>query len=158
MKATGLGVLLKAFTCGWGVALIVCAFVLRQGRAPFQVPATLPVVLLVVTLAILGWGLRVKASRRKDTPERHRNHELSPLYAARVAVMAQACSRGAASFVGFFAMVALLFARTGQTSYVHTQVLMAILSAGASLLLVCVSWLVERWCIVDNGSDSSATA
>lgn len=158
MRRTSFSTLAWAFTYGWGTALIVCAFALHDGRAPFAVPLALAFMILVVALIVCGWGLRVRASQRKDADGKRHNRELSPLYAARVAVMAQASSRGGAAFTGFFTMVAFLFSCTGHTSYVHAQIWGAVATALASVVLLISGCLTERWCSVNGGSDQSAAA
>ncbi|MDO4887562.1 MAG: DUF3180 domain-containing protein [Actinomycetaceae bacterium] len=147
MRLTTLGHLAFAASFGGGLAVIACAFMLADGRAPGPVPATLFLPILAVALGIFANGWRVRRMRQGKATR------MRPLQAARVAVFAQACSRSGAFFVGLAGVCALLFSRTGRTAYVHEQVLALGLAAIASLLLTGAGWLTERWCAVDEDED-----
>jgi len=73
--------------------------------------------------------------------------------AARVAVLAQACSRSGAFFAGLAGACAAIFRHTGHTGYVRAQVLSLLLACGASLFLALCGWVAERWCVVEGDDD-----
>ena len=157
MSLTSIRNLAFSLAFGLGCGLVFCAFTLGGGHAPWPIPLPLGVLILGFSAFLFAWGRRVKAMREKDRPEkkdqRRMRRRISPLQAARVAVLAQACSRCGAWLAGFFGLCAALFWRTGETSYVREQVLAAGLAAASSAVLTWTGWAVERWCIVDSDDD-----
>lgn len=160
MGLTSIRTLAASLVFGLGCALVFCAFTLDEGRAPWPIPMPLGLVILGFAVVLFAWGRRVKAMGEKDAPDKKpdagkQRRRISPLQAARVAVLAQACSRCGAWFTGFLGLCAVLFWRTGETPYVRDQVLAAALGAAASLILAWIGWVVERWCMVDSDDDGT---
>ena len=154
MSLTSIRNLAFSLAFGLGCGLVFCALTLSGGHAPWPIPLPLGVLILGFSAFLFAWGRRVKAMREKDQPERkdqrRTRRRISPLQAARVAVLAQACSRCGAWLAG---LCAALFWRTGETSYVREQVLAAGLAAVSSAVLTWTGWVVERWCVVDSDDD-----
>lgn len=96
-----------------------------------------------------GWQVR---RIRKRQPAR-----IGPLAAARVAVLAQSGSRGGALLFGAFAILAVLYNRSGSSDYVTAHVRAAAAAAVASAVLALVGYLVESWCNVSGDDDGGGT-
>lgn len=145
-----------AFDLGCG--LVFCAFALNGSHAPWPIPLPLGVLILGFSAFLFTWGRRIRAMREKDQPEkkdqRRTRRRISPLQAARVAVLAQTCSRYGAWLAGFFGLCMVLLWKTGETSYVREQVLAAVFAAALSAVLTWIGRVVERWCAADSDDDS----
>lgn len=138
---------------GLGVCLgtLVGVFVLRDGSAPFPIPLATSVLILLVAAFIFWGGWQVRRIRKRQ-PAR-----IGPLAAARVAVLAQSGSRGGALLFGAFAILAVLYNRSGSSDYVTAHVRAAAAAAVASAVLAFVGCLVESWCNVSGDDDGGGT-
>ena len=147
MRLTSLRRLAVVCGAGAGLGVIACAILLDGGRAPVAVPTALflPILIVAVGVAVDGWRVR-RLRQGKAT-------RMRPLQAARVAVLAQACSRSGAFFAGLAGACAAIFRHTGHTGYVRAQVLSLLLACGASLFLALCGWVAERWCVVEGDDD-----
>lgn len=78
---------------------------------------------------------------------------LTPLTAARVAVLAQASSRVGAGVAGFYVGV-LAVNLTGPPSPLHReQVPTSAVAAAGFVALAIAGWIVERWCRIPEDDD-----
>ncbi len=141
---------------GWlalGLCLGLLAGELMVNHAPVAVPMGTGLVLgiLAAVLAAVGWQVRrMKVGRPA---------KMSALGAARVLVLAFACSRGGSVLTGFFGALALVYLKVGGSGFVNAQLWALTVAAVASLVLAGVGLLVEHWCHVDDGgADGGAGA
>lgn len=118
---------------------------LRAGRSPLSVPLVsfaAPICMAV----FIGWqGWRVRSYQRGARP-------LEALEAGRIFLLAQSGSRAGAVLLGGALGAIMAYAHSGPTSFLAEQMFHLALAGLASFLLVVVSYICERWCIVD-GSD-----
>lgn len=156
MKRTGLKAILSALFYGWGSAVIILAVALRDGRAPFAIPEILPILLAILAVAIVVWGRIVHAGQVRDEFGR-RKRDVSPLHAARVAVLSQACIRCGTGLAGFFTMCAVFFFYMGDTRYVRYQVCVAAVTAVASAGLALAGWFAEKNCVSGGPGEGGTT-
>jgi len=136
-----------------GVGALVSAIIVGSGGTPVVVTPYLAVAFLVLALALLYAGLAVRRMRaRKHT-------WMTPIAAMRTAVAARSASLGGSAFLGLLAGVAAIGLTRLEADSMVSSAATAGLGALASLVLVVIGVLVERWCVLgpddDQDEDSS---
>lgn len=136
-----------------GVASLAFSFFgseiwLRDGRTPLVLPlwgCGLPVLFALFVFS-QGWRVRSYKKGKKVIP---------PLTAARIWILTQAGSRAAAVLAGASFGIAGAYAHLASTAFSNEQVRNFSIAGLAWLVLVAVSFLAERWCMVDEDGDPS---
>lgn len=124
---------------------------IKMGGRELSLPALIVLVCLIVGTVALYWGRQVAQYSRVET--RNQATNMTPLFAARVAVFAQAMALTGALMMGW--QVAILVYQLGLTGARATwsplvDTLCAL--AGGLILLVC-GILVENWCKIPPNDD-----
>ncbi|WP_124055326.1 DUF3180 domain-containing protein [Arcanobacterium ihumii] len=120
---------------------------LRDGRTPLVLPlwgVGLPVLFALFVFS-QGWRVRSHKKGKKVIP---------PLAAARIWILTQAGSRAAAILAGASFGIAGAYAHLASTAFSSEQVRNFSIAGLAWLVLVTVSLLAERWCMVDDDGDA----
>lgn len=136
-----------------GASALVSAVLVGTGRSPVIVTPYLAVVLLTLAAVLLWAGVAVRRMRA------HRRTWMTPLLAMRTAVAARAASLAGSVCLGLLAGVAAIGALRLEASAMASSAGSAGLGALASLVLVIVGVIVERWCLIrpdDQDRDGAA--
>ena len=112
----------------------------NTGHAALPVPWTAPVGVLVLAAVVLAAAREVRRSVLG-----RRAGRLDPLLAARIVVLAKASSYVGAVLTGWYAAqaVVVLPALVGER---RSRFTLALLTAGACLLLAAAGVVAQRWC------------
>lgn len=139
MKPTRPGVLLALVVLA-GSALVV--LITSLGWDVPVVPWSLPGTLLLVTAGVLVGSLSFRRRLRgsADAPP------LDPLHAARMAVLAKACSHAGALLGGAYGGIAVGLLLHSSSEARRGDAVVAGCAALAALALAGVGLLLERWC------------
>lgn len=130
---------LTPFAFGFGFALDWV--LVGTGRTAIPVPWTLSTCLVLIGLAILGLGARVRWAVK---PEKGRR--IDPIAAVTIVQLAKACAVGGALMFG--ATVGLLAFVTTRPVVVDTVIPSNIGGVVASLVLVIAALVAEWWCVL----------
>lgn len=143
----GAGTLVLSFLLG----LVTVSIWIRTDLPLFVVPEYMWTVPLVVAVAILiaAWPVKAMADGKKRT--------MSPLRAARIALLSQACTRAGLILAGLGLGASL--ATAGSHAVFLDEQSSRLLSAGiASLVMGAAGWLGEWWCSIDDDDDEENPA
>ncbi|MBL8929537.1 MAG: DUF3180 domain-containing protein [Kineosporiaceae bacterium] len=140
MRATRLVHLLLIALTSTGVGWIALDTLQRNGSDPLPVPWTAPAGLLVLAAVVLGATREV---RRWVTGRRRQ--ALSPLAAARIAVLAAAASYVGAGLAGWYSAQALVALRA-LVGNRRELFWLAVASAVTALVLTIAGLVGQRWC------------
>lgn len=138
------GTLILSFLVG----LVGVAVWIRTTLPLVVVPEYMWVVPLIVAIIILivAWPVKAMADGKKRT--------MSPLRAARIALLCQACTRAGLILAGLG--IGGWLATTGSHAVFLEEQSVRILAAGlSSALLGGAGWLCEWWCSIDDDDDES---
>lgn len=152
----------------WGVLVAIAAIlatlswsglrVLERQRpdalsgAWLAVPWTLPVALVFVAAGIGVAALSLR-SRLRGAPGAR---PVDPLFATRMAALAKAASHVGAGLVGVYLGVVVFLLPSRESELRNERMWLALLAAGAALLLVIAGLLLERVCRVKPPKDEQA--
>jgi hypothetical protein len=137
-----------------GTALLVLLVVrLADAQLP-PVPWSLPAALAVVDLGVLVAALSFRRRLRGLPGAR----PYDPLHAARMVVLAKACSHAGAVLAGAYGGLALALVLVSSSAARHQDALFSGLAALAALGLVAVGLLLERFCKLPPRDDADRDA
>ncbi|MGN6332559.1 MAG: DUF3180 domain-containing protein [Motilibacteraceae bacterium] len=137
-----------------GTALLVLLVVrLADAQLP-PVPWSLPAALAVVDLGVLVAALSFRR-RLRGLPGAK---PYDPLHAARMVVLAKACSHAGAVLAGAYGGLALALALVSSSAARRQDALFSGLAALAALGLVAVGLLLERFCKLPPRDDADHDA
>lgn len=147
MRRTGVG-LLAGVLLGVGlVAWLLLDAYRATGAVGPLVPWPTGALPVTLAAALVVYGRRVRRLVDGEPTT------LTPLGAARVAVLAQASSRVGAGVTGFYgALLAVNLAGPASPLY-RGQALPVALAAAGFLVLTIAGWVVERWCRLPEDDD-----
>lgn len=130
------------------VGALGAALLVRYGSGPLTVtPWTSLLFVLIGVWLLIGGRAVKKLKSREDT-------WVSPVGAARIAVLARACAYVMSGSCGFLAGVAIVSAtRLWAPAMAHAALVGLVGSVTALFACVCAV-LVERWCIDDGAEDN----
>ncbi|MFN8078565.1 MAG: DUF3180 domain-containing protein [Kineosporiaceae bacterium] len=147
MRSTRWATLLALAVIVGGASWVVLDALQRNGNDPLPVPWTAPAGLIVLAGVVLvaGWEVRRWVQGRRAQP-------MSPLTAARIAVLASASSSVGAVLTGWYAAqaVVVLRALVGER---RSLFWMAVASALAAIVLAVAGLIGQRWCRRPPGAD-----
>lgn len=123
------------------------------GGLPLPQPWTAPAGMGVIAVAVLVAGWPVRRWTRGD-----RSRRLDALRAARTLVLARASAYSGSALVGFYLAQGVLALPDLAVETRRERLWLALLAAGAAMLMVAAGLLVERWCRLppddeDDGGD-----
>lgn len=144
MRETRPGVLVGL---GTGAALLVVALVALLRPTLPAVPWTLPATLAVVTAGILVAALSFRRRLRAAPGAK----PYDPLQAARMVVLAKACSHGGALIAGGYGGLAVALVTSSASPLRRLDAAVSGLTALAALALVGVGLMLERFCRIPPG-------
>jgi Protein of unknown function (DUF3180) len=127
---------------GAGAALLVVGLVALLRPTLPAVPWTLPATLAVVTAGILAAALSFRRRLRAAPGAK----PYDPLQAARMVVLAKACSHGGALVAGGYGGLAVALVMSSASPLRRLDAALSGLTALAALALVGVGLLLERFC------------
>ena len=147
MRSTRLVTLLALAVIVGGASWVILDALQRNGGDPFPVPWTAPAGLIVLAGVVL-----VAAREVRRWVEGRRPQPLSPLTAARIAVLASASSSVGAVLTGWYVAQAavVLRALVGERRELFW---MAVGSALAAVVLAGAGLIGQRWCRRPPGED-----
>lgn len=119
-----------------------------------SLPWSLPAAIALVAAGVLAaaFGLRGRLTGRRGAKP------VDPLHAARMAVLAKACSHGGAVLAGVYAGLAGWVLPDLAPSARRVQFVMAVFSAAASVLLVVAGLVLERICRLPDPPEAERDA
>lgn len=134
-----IGWLTIGFLAGFGLLL----WWIDSSKPLVALPALTWIAPLVLASAILlaGWPVRAMSQGKRRT--------MSPLVAARIAILAGACARAGALLTGL-CLGAWAAYEQGHAVFLDEQSARALWAAAGSGLLGGAGWLVEYWCSIDD--------
>ncbi len=137
-----------------GAAVLVAGVLLLAEPTLPAVPWTLPAALAVVAAGLLAAALSFRRRLRGAPGAR----PYDPLHAARMVVLAKACSHAGALLAGGYVGVAVALLLRSSSPERRTDAALSGLSALAALAVLAVGLLLERFCRVppDDGPDGTA--
>ncbi len=147
MRPQSIGQLAVIAVASGGVGALVSTIIVTSGGTPVVVTPFLPVALVVLALGLLYAGLAVRRMRaRKRT-------WMTPIVAMRTAVAARSVSLGGSAILGLLVGVAAIGVTRLEAGSMEMSAVTAGLGALASLILVAIGILVERWCVLGPDDD-----
>ena len=141
MKRTNPWFLLGLTPLGFGVGFGLDWALVSRGGTAIPVPWTLSVSLVLIGIAVVALGTRV---RRAVHPERSRR--IDPIAAVTIVQLAKASATGGALMVG--AMVGLLAFVTSRPVVIETVIPSNIGGVVAALILVVLAFVAESMCVL----------
>ncbi len=141
MKRTNPWFLLGLTPLGFGVGFGLDWALVSRGGTAIPVPWTLSVSLVLIGIAVVALGTRV---RRAVHPERSRR--IDPIAAVTIVQLAKASATGGALMVG--AMVGLLAFVTSRPVVIETVIPSNIGGVVAALILVALAFVAESMCVL----------
>lgn len=147
MRRTSPLVLVILVVAGGGVGYLVDHLLTASGRATFAPSGLLPVLLLLLAGAVLGFAWPVRRSVRGRSRAR-----IDPFRATRTALLAQASSLLGAIVAGFGAGLLTFLLSRPVAPQVGSIVAMAALVASA-LVLVAAALVAEQFCTLPKDPD-----
>lgn len=141
MKRTNPWFLLGLTPLGFGVGFALDWALVSRGGTAIPVPWTLSVSLVLIGIAVVALGTRV---RRAVHPERSRR--IDPIAAVTIVQLAKASATGGALMVG--AMVGLLAFVTSRPVVIETVIPSNIGGVVAALILVVLAFVAESMCVL----------
>jgi heme/copper-type cytochrome/quinol oxidase subunit 4 len=153
MKSTSIGLLIKfacaAIVVGWALNAALWWF----GNSGFHIGAGSPLVTAACDIALLMWTLHVRTrlprvQKQADNKVQliRATNPLSPLVAARTALLALASSRAGSLLVGLYLGLAAAAAMHMNSESGRTAVGLELLTAALALVLVVIALWLERLC------------
>lgn len=139
MRPTRAGVLVAL---GLVPAVLIAAVVVGTGLLVPAVPWTLPAALVIVAAGVLVAALSFRR-RLQGAPGAR---PFDPLHAARMVVLAKACSHGGALLAGAYAGLAVGLLLRSTSDLRRLDALVSGLAALSALALLAVGLLLERIC------------
>lgn len=119
-----------------------------SGSLPLPLPWTAPAGMVVIAVAVLVAGWPVRRWTRGD-----RTRRLDALRAARTLVLARAAAYSGSALVGFYLAQGVLVLPDLAVEVRRERLWLALVAAGAAMLMVASGVLVERWCRLPPGDE-----
>ena len=130
------------------VAGLLTAAIFNMGLGPLTVTPFLGLLCVVLAAALIWNGRQVRRLKQGE-PTR-----MTPMLAMRVAVAARASALVGAGCFGVLAAITLVSVLRPSTSALQMAAMWAGIDAAGALVWAAASFVVERWCVIDNDDSS----
>ena len=148
MKPLSVRSVLLVIVASGVIAGLLTAAVFSVGLGPLRATPYLGLLFVILTGVMAWYGWQVRRLKRGESTR------ITPVGAMRVAVAARASALVAAGCFGVLAAILIVTLLRPSTSALQMAAMWAGIDGAGAVLWSVVSFIVERWCVIDTDDSS----